>query len=380
MDADGFGLGETRMTHSDLTKALDHATPARVSPMAQWSMILGITSILTTVILIGPVIGVVAYILGSISGRAIQKNPGQLAGAGYAQTGRVTGILSTCLLVVGVILMPSLGHSGWAPRAACAANVTGTMKGLVVYANDNDGVYPTPGLPPADKAYSASLGTLSTATDPDGALGQIQTTPGSQGNPMSALWILVLRNQETPKNLICASERGRYPKASPTTDAAGRYYLNPVAADQVSYSIAYPYASATSVGGWWKNTTLSDLPIISDMAPLQGTGKPVRNLLPVGAPWDLKTVNSGNHNGDGQNVGFADAHCEWRANPLAGQKGESIWTVGLAAPVVGGYGGSVATGGAVPNYPPNEAAGVPLTEGFDTIMVPVRDLKTGAIK
>jgi len=324
------------MTHSDLSRALDHAEPARVSRLA----------------------------------------------GGFAMIDLVASLLCLILLLLLVaIFMPSLGHSGYAPRAACAANITGIVKGFVVYANDCGDVFPTPGLPPADKAYATSLGTLSTATDADGALGQIQSAAGSAGNPTSALWMLVLRSQVAPKNLMCPSESGRYPNASPMTDSSGRYYLNPVAADQVSYSIAYPYASRTSVGGWWKNTTLSDLPIISDMAPLQGTGRPVRNLLPVAAPSNVRTVNSGNHNGDGQNVGFADAHCEWRTNPLAGQGGESIWTVGTTWPAGSGYVGSTITGGSVPNYPLDPPAGSPgPITGYDTIMVPVRDLGSGAIR
>jgi len=277
------------------------------------------------------------------------------------------------------ILLPSLGKAReLANRAACAANVTGTVKGFVVYANDNYDAFPAAGNPASVGQYPLAVGLQGcTATDPDTALTQIHTC--AVGNPLSAMWILVLRNQETPKNLICKSDPAASSTPSPTTSGA-TYLTAPQTFNQISYSIAYPYTGTaspmTSIGGWWKNTTLSDLPVMSDMAPKNTTGNPARNVAPTTTPpTNVKTVNSGNHNGDGQNVGFADAHCEWRTNPVCGESGDDIWTTqGVCSTTAStwnstnnNYVGTQPGGGS--NNTSNFSSAP-----FDVIMVPNRDL------
>lgn len=344
------------------------ANPARTSPMALWAMILGIAAFPATCLLIGPLLGIVALILGIISLNAINKNPHALAGKGFAITGIVTGassFLAIPLLIA--ILLPSLGKAReLANRAACAANITGTVKGFVVYANDNFDNFPTAGNTSTFGTYSATLPVLSTATDPDTALTQIQSTPGAVANPTSSIWILVLRFQETPKNLLCKSDPFASSTPSPTTDPSGRYYLTPSAPNQISYSIAYPYDSKTSIGGWWKNNTLSDLPVLSDMSPLDSTGTPTRTLTATSIT-NNKKWNSSNHNGDGQNVGYADAHCEWRTTPLAGEANDNIFTTSSGSTQHAAAPGTV--------YPPTTTS-----PPYDTIMVPLRDATTGAIR
>jgi len=350
------------MSEVRLPEAKEQA--ARVAPLAVVSMVLGIVGMITAIWLYGAILGVVAIVLGSIEGHAIEKHPDRLAGKGFAKVGKITGICSVILMAATAVLLPGCGggHRELANRAACAANITETIKHSMVWANCNSMVtdgFPITGYPAKVGSYSAAMGVVSTATDPDTALEQELKTGETAGNPVANLWTLVLTNHITPKNLICKSDPAASSTPSPVTDESGHYYLTPASGNQISYSIAYPYASTSSVGQWWMNYQVSDLPVMSDMGPLEGTGNPVRTLT-AGKVSDDKVWNSFNHNGAGQNVGYADAHCEWRTNPLCGQGGDNIFTTGKGAGQRAGTAGSVGVIGT--KEPP-----------FDTIMVPVRD-------
>jgi len=104
------------------------------------------------------------------------------------------------------------------------------------------------------------------------------------------------------------------------------------------------------------------------MAPLNGTGKPVRNVAPGAMPVDPHIWNSANHMGDGQNVGFADGHDEFVRRPDMGQNNDNIFTVS-------GVKGVSQFGGAQPGKSAIEIR----TDAppFDVVMVPARDLNTG---
>ena len=41
----------------------------------------------------------------------------------------------------------------------------------------------------------------------------------------------------------------------------------------------------------------------------------------------IKQGNSGNHDGDGQNVLYGDGHVEWQQNPFVGVQRDNIYTV-----------------------------------------------------
>ena len=51
---------------------------------------------------------------------------------------------------------------------------------------------------------------------------------------------------------------------------------------------------------------------------------------------DLRNANSRNHNGDGQNVLYADGHVEFQNNPFCGVNRDNIYTAGPVTPNSGG--------------------------------------------
>ena len=252
------------------------------------------------------------------------------------------------------ILLPSLGRAReLANRATCAANITGIMKACVVYANENNDIFPTAGNASALNAYVTTV-NCTNSTSIDTAAQEIHNQAASKGNPLSCLWLLALKNQVAPKSFLCKSDPSAS-GASPLQNGSSAYYITPETDKQISYSIAYPWSGTNSVGGWWRNNSDSSLPLMSDMAP--GDTNITLSSATGAKP---KDYNSLNHGGDGQNVGYADAHVDWQRKPDVGQSSDQIFCTGAASGTQTLYKGgkSVAIGSS--------------TNPIDIVMVPVR--------
>ena len=294
------------------------------------------------------------------------------------------------------ILLPSLGRAReLANRSSCAANVTGILKAAVVYANENGDAFPATFGPQANTTSSYLVGSQSTeaatilnSTD----IGTVLSNDATNGlygantlgkttgvsTPASCLWVLVLKNSIGPKQLLCKSDPKGESAASPltqTTSSGGSsttnlYYLYPQKQGHNSYSIAYPWAASGAQAPYWRNNSDSSTPVMSDMA-LNGVDLSKTNPAPTG-----KTLNSYNHGGEGQNVGYGDAHAEWARTPMVGQNSnESIFH----------WGGNGTAGSMTFALDANQKSTFPITAfatpttGYDIFMVPQRD-NTGAMK
>ena len=97
-----------------------------------------------------------------------------------------------------------------------------------------------------------------------------------------------------------------------------------------SYSIAFPWNTSGGVGGWWTSNDGSDVPVVSDMAPANdatATGTSERLTTTAESnTYGNYIFDSGNHGGQGQNVGFGDDHVTWETQPYVGQSGANIFT------------------------------------------------------
>jgi prepilin-type N-terminal cleavage/methylation domain-containing protein len=286
------------------------------------------------------------------------------------------------------ILIPSLGRAKeLSNRSACGANLTGIIKAMNLYSAENADSFPLV-LPPTTANKINNAVPIPSTAAPNGT-GNAQQTISSYynsanaqaGDPMANLWILVLKGNVGPKQFICKSDPAA-PTPSDQTDNSGNFYddfgeiagaVNTTIGNQ-SFSFAYMWTATTGAGNWWRTTVDSSLPIASDMAPLDGTGTPVRSLAQTltTAQTDAnfpKTVNSNNHSGgEGQNVGFADTHVEFTKNPYIGQGGDSIWTTGGSASNTKYTSASSFTASTTTSTP------------FDIIMVPVRDAGSNNLK
>jgi hypothetical protein len=277
------------------------------------------------------------------------------------------------------------------------------MQSMNVYAADNSDSFPTVGVVPGAGNYG-SAGTAapalatngSTATSADSALALYYPTVASTpsltnggGNIMANVWILVLKNYTSPKQYICKSDPVASSTPAALTDTSSHYWLCFNTTDfTYSYSFAYPWTTVApiSVGAWWHNTTDSSLPLMADMAPLNGSGNNPTTVTPgssgggLPAGGNAKAWNSPNHQRDGQNVGFGDGHAEFVRRADIGQNSDDIYTQNGAA------GGGSTTTGQTPNI--GSAITTAGTIGtayvggtsspFDVVMVPVANVSTGA--
>jgi prepilin-type N-terminal cleavage/methylation domain-containing protein len=286
------------------------------------------------------------------------------------------------------ILIPSLGRAKeLSNRSACGASITGIIKALNLYAAENADSFPLVLPPTTANKINNAVPKPSTAA-PNGT-GSVQLTLNSYynsanaqaGDPMANLWILVLKGNLGPKQFICKSDPAG-PTPADQTDSSGNFYddfgevggaINTTIGNQ-SYSFAFMWTNTTGAGNWWRTTVDSSLPIASDMAPLDGTGSPVRSLAQTltsaqAAPNFPYIVNSNNHTGgEGQNIGFADTHVEFNKNPYAGQGGDCIWTSSPAGVATKYTNATTFTAPATSSAP------------YDVLMVPVRDAGTNLLK
>ncbi|NNM86362.1 MAG: hypothetical protein HKL96_11480 [Phycisphaerales bacterium] len=309
-------------------------------------------------------------------------------------------VLMFVSVVLAAILTPELssltnGFGGLSNRPICSANIRSIIQGMYIYANSNGGAFPCVavpghnfingidpnGAPAADGRYNKVTNFMDFVRPASAAIKQ------TAGSPLACLWLLVLDEQLSPKCFLCPSD----PTATEPSDEivlsygpTTRYYLNFGMGDHgplpfghgESYSIAYPW-----VGGkpapWW-NSKLSDndasaTPLVSDMAPMQDPHAPGRKARDVtqalSNTYGNYIFNSGNHNGDGQNVGYADDHVTWCTNPYVGVNNDNIFTYGST--------GTAGGGTAIAPYLIAPAPRLSDKYPFDTVMVPTHNVKTG---
>ena len=139
---------------------------------------------------------------------------------------------------------------------------------------------------------------------------------GAGPNDVTAALFLLLRTQEITADVFdCPSVRnatawnfGGGPATS-VSNFPGRQFL--------SYSYANPYPSPAAVTAGWKfnNSLNSDYPLAADMNP----GVPA--LLTTGYDASrkaMRAINSPNHEQEGQQVVYCDAHVEFQQTPYCG--------------------------------------------------------------
>ncbi len=286
-----------------------------------------------------------------------------------------------------IALQKELAH-----RTTCATHLRALMTQMMLYAAGNADSYPM--LPPPKNAttYDVTFKPDEGAADSAASIAALYQKPKHTDNPSAALWLLVLQGTK-PSFFICPSDpfNNQMAKAStkPTDDDglpkdpkdAGNFYLNFQSPKNISYSSAYPWAvdkdGKVTTSAVWKDTTDASLPIFSDMAPYLGAKFPAATR-PAGSDpenavdpqWAVTRANSQNHQFDGQNVGFGDAHVDFCRVPIEGQNNDSLWgirTSPLEVPT--SLVEEPIEAGTLPHAP----AGTPGTQ--DVVMVPTRDAK-----
>ena len=246
------------------------------------------------------------------------------------------------------ILLPNLGKAKeQANRVYCSANLRSIGFSLQSYAFD----YGTfPGCRPGGAgSYSSGVSAATLGGSADTVASAITNNTGAALTP---LWILALRNMAPPKIFWCKSDKFAIGPAQLST--TGGYFTNFQDQYQISYSVAYPWAS------YWSHPNLdTNVPLASDMAPFSdGTYKATTSGLGLTS----KLYNTSNHDDAGQSVLFGDTHVDFARNPYVGVNGDNIFTLGSGTSQTSISYTSI--GGATPS-------------NDDVVMVPVRSAADG---
>ncbi len=352
--------------------------------------------------------------------------------------GAVAFTLIELLVVISIIailisiLLPALAKAReLANRAVCMANIRGIIQSMITYGQSNGGVFPVVQIETAQPSGWGNQNNYSNRPELDNngtilsagmtAQAAVQSwylmdegyTAANTDNrdALADAWILVLGGYTTAASFICPSDPlASWPSAEYFAWGGGaqtyctNFGISPsLAGDYTpsfdvsnangqgeSYSFAAPWANLDTsiawsygvpVGLWWTNQgAASDVPLVSDMAPLDGNGGMAGNsgvyqrlttTLPTANTYGPYIYNSGNHAGDGQNVGFGDDHVTWEISPYVGQNGDNIFTYTTATGVVNGTTDTNQVGLSGLYWTPGPALRT-LAPPFDTCMVPVR--------
>jgi prepilin-type processing-associated H-X9-DG protein len=158
-----------------------------------------------------------------------------------------------------------------------------------------------------------------------------------QTNDVTAAFYLVLKTQQLdPRVMRCPESKAKllvYGSEPGAIAKSVKANSNFPGIEYLSYSMQNPYGGkdALMTGFKWNVTLAADFALVADLNPGEtATRLRLADTQPAAnARRAMKSpANSPNHNGEGQNVLYADAHVEWRTDPFAGAEitaGTNTW-------------------------------------------------------
>ena len=212
-----------------------------------------------------------------------------------------------------------------ANRVHCGSNLRQIGQALLIYANENKGVYPrviyTSDKPPTWGTGAAAANPLTAPDRP------------ADNDVTAAFWLLIRTQDITPEVFVCpVQSRQLDPRPDPVGEAGKLKRSNFTDwKTNLSYSYANPYPSTEAVvkyGYKLDQTNGAEFAIAADLNPGVGDGYDV-TAPPDGTASQkvMQQANSRNHQGAGQNVLYGDGHVDFVQNPFVGVMRDNIYTV-----------------------------------------------------
>ena len=226
-------------------------------------------------------------------------------------------VVFVCVMLIGVTAGVAGRSRETANRVKCASNLRQIGQALLLYANENRGLYPMTQwdqLDPTPRAYTGAMAINPFASN------------GPSPNDVTAMMFLLLRTQDISAEVFTCpygyAERWDY-----NGNAGGALaFSNFPDGRYVSYSMHNPYVGQAMAEKYkWNNTLAPDFIVAADINP----GVPELLTTPSTAPRNaLKKLNSPNHAADGQNFLGGDGHAEFVVTPYAGIGKDNMYTFG----------------------------------------------------
>lgn len=230
--------------------------------------------------------------------------------------------LLAVLVIIGLLMATFVPYAmsirETSNRVRCADNLRNIRKALEIYGEKN--TFDNRELLPRVRFDPARGGAWTAFTGADDEDPFVETSRVRPNDVTASMWLLIRDGRAQPEWFVCPSSGGR-PDAM--QDANG----DRVAAKQrgnfrgpanLSYAMASPF-SAVEEYRWNRDAFSSRFALMADQGPaIDQAAKPADRPAFDAGTRSLRSANSPNHGGEGQNVLYADGSVSFETSPYCG--------------------------------------------------------------